>query len=73
MHTIKLDVKSRTTSGSVHGNLFIDDHDTGPLYLTEAELKILASALKTGCQQSNIIFEQTDVNNDEFEYDLFDD
>jgi len=72
MHTIRLDVKSYTDHGGAHSNLYIDGHDTGVLYLSKTELNTLVSALRVGCLQSNdIVFEQTEPDDGEFEYDVF--
>lgn len=72
MQTIKLDVKSHTQNGVVHTSLFINEHDVGALYLDKKELELLVSALSVGCMQSdNIVFEQTEPDSGEFEYDVF--
>lgn len=74
MHTIRLDVKSYTDHGGAHTNLYIDGHDAGVLYLSKSELDTLVSALRVGCLQSNdIVFEQTEPESEQFEYDVFDD
>jgi len=74
MHTIRLDVKSYTDRGGAHSNLYIDGHDAGVLYLSKSELDTLVSALRVGCLQSNdIVFEQTEPESEQFEYDVFDD
>ena len=72
MQTIKLDVKSYTQGGAAHTSLLIDNHDVGALYLDKKELDLLVSALSVGCLQSdNIVFEQTEPDDGEFEYDVF--
>ena len=74
MHTVKLDVRARTDHGCAHLYLYIDGHDTGALYLNQTELDILVSALRSGCLQSNdVVFEQTEPEDGQFEYDVFDD
>ena len=74
MHTIRLDVKSYTDHGGAHSNLYIDGHVACVLYLSKSELDTLVSALRVGCLQSNdIVFEQTEPESEQFEYDVFDD
>ncbi len=73
MHSVKLDVRSHTDHGCAHAHLCIDGHDTGALYLNQTELTILVSALRSGCLQSNdVIFEKTEPDDGQFEYDVFD-
>lgn len=74
MHTIRLEIKSYTDHGGAHSGLIIDGKDTGVLYLSKAELDTLVSALRVGCLQStDIVFEQTEPDDEQFEYDVFDD
>ena len=74
MHTVKLDVTSRTVSGGVHATVLIDGQDTGKLYLTENEFSIVSGLLQAGArEQSDVLFECTsvedEIDEDVFEYD----
>lgn len=74
MRSIKLDVKSRTQGGVAHTNLIIDGQDVGALYLDSDELELIAKAFRDGSRNSNdIMFEQLEPDDAEFEYDPFDD
>lgn len=74
MRSIKLDVKSRTQGGVAHTNLIIDGQDVGALYLDSDELELIANMLRDGSKNSNeIMFEQLEPDDAEFEYDPFGD
>jgi hypothetical protein len=74
MHSVKLDIRSNSTSGAVHSNIIIDGKDVGVLYMTQPELNVLDNILKQGALSVNdTTYEQNDATEEEFEYDVFDD
>lgn len=73
MHTIKLDVKSTTTSGGAHASLIIDGQDTGILYLSESEYELLVDTLRTGALESSTTLFEHSPSDEEIEFDEFDD
>lgn len=74
MHSVKLDIRSHSTSGAVHSNIIIDGKDVGVLYMTQPELNVIDNILKQGALSVNdTTYEQNDATEEEFEYDVFDD
>jgi len=76
MHDVKLELKNKTTSGSVHANLIIDGQDTGVLYLSSEELETMIRVLGSGAQKlQDVSFRTSDTisnREEEFDYDVFD-
>ena len=74
MRNIKLDVKSRTQGGVAHTNLIIDGQDVGALYLDPDELELIANTFRDGATNTqDVVFEQLEPDDAEFEYDPFED
>lgn len=72
MHSIKLSVNSYTSSGGAHTSLLIDGHDTGVLYLTDAELNILTKILRKGAlEDEDTTFHEVAADEDEVDLDIF--
>ena len=73
MHTIKLDLKNRTTHGATHVNMLIDGQDTGVLYLSEKELQLLTEVLKIGTDMHQGCYLEIEQpqQEEEFDYDVF--
>lgn len=74
MHTIKLDIRSLTSTGVAHTNLIINGDDAGVLYLSQTELETLNKVLSDGASQhDDVSYTQVESMDDEFEYDVFED
>ena len=74
MQTIRLDVRSYSSTGTAHTNLLIDGQDAGVLYLNQSELELLNKVLRAGCaEHEDVLFEQLEPDTEEFEYDVFED
>ena len=74
MQSIKLDVKSYTQGGVAHVNLIINEQDTGVLYLDKVEFDLLCKTLSNGVtNESDVLFEQIEPEEEEFDYDIFED
>ena len=52
--------------------MYINDHDTGVLYLNPDELNILNSVLTSGAIENNVKIDTTSADDDEIDFDIFD-
>ena len=52
--------------------LYINDHDTGVLYLNPDELNILNNVITSGAIENNVKIETTSPDDDEIDFDIFD-
>lgn len=74
MHSIKLDIRSQSSTGAVHSNIIIDGKDVGVLYMTQSELEVMDKILTQGALNiDDTTYEKNDAVEEEFEYDVFDD
>ena len=56
MNNVQLVVTDQGLSGSYHTKLFIDEQESGILYLNKDQYKLISQALKQKCNESGIIF-----------------
>lgn len=73
MQTVRLDVTSYTSTGGVHANLIINGTDTGVLYLSPNEKDILMSLLQSGAHNTDNVFVDEKLPDEEIDIDIFDD
>ena len=74
MHSIKLDIRSQSSSGAVHSNMIIDGKDVGVLYMTQSELDVISKVLSQGSLHvEDTSYELSGDVEEEFEDDVFED
>jgi len=56
MNSVQLVVTDQGTSGAYHTKLFIDEQESGILYLNSEQFNSISKFLKDGCSQNGIIF-----------------
>lgn len=56
MNSIQLVVTDQGTSGSYHTKLFIDEQESGILYLNREQFDTVSKFFKDGCNEKGIIF-----------------
>ena len=69
MQSIKLTVTSRSSTGSIHATLDMDESNTGALYLTSDELTSLTKIIKCGAIENDVSFIVDDSLNCDQEID----
>lgn len=69
--TIRLSVEGAGHAASTV-KLYINDHDTGVLYLNPDELNILNNVITSGAIENNVKIETTSPDDDEIDFDIFD-
>jgi len=57
MKSVSLIVADQTPGGSLHVKLFLDEKESGILYLNEEQFHTLGKFLRSSCFESNIDFE----------------
>ena len=70
--SIRLVSKSCGSKGSIHAQFLINGHDSGMLYLTDDEYKLLTKVLTAGGENSNVTVDLSPLVEDEVDYDIFD-
>jgi hypothetical protein len=56
MNNVQLVVTDQGSNGSYHTKLFIDEQESGILYLNKEQYELISRALKQKCNESGIIF-----------------
>jgi len=57
MNSVSLVVADQTPGGSLHVKLFLDEKESGILYLNEEQFITLTKFLRTSCYESEINFD----------------
>lgn len=73
MQTVRLDVTTYTSTGGVHANLIINGTDTGVLYLSANEKDVLMGLLQSGAHNTDDVFVDEKLPDEEIDIDIFDD